>query len=41
MSKNQTGIVIGIQGPVVNVRFAEQTPLVHEALEIELPEKEN
>jgi F-type H+-transporting ATPase subunit beta len=39
MSKNQTGIVIGIQGPVVNVRFAEQTPLVHEALEIELPGK--
>ncbi|MGA2911371.1 MAG: F0F1 ATP synthase subunit beta [Candidatus Levyibacteriota bacterium] len=39
MSKNQTGIVIGIQGPVVNVQFEEQTPLVHEALEIELPGK--
>jgi F-type H+-transporting ATPase subunit beta len=39
MSKNQTGIIIGIQGPVVNVRFEEQTPLVHEALEIELPQK--
>jgi len=36
MSKNQEGIVIGIQGPVVNVRFEKQTPLVHEALEIEL-----
>lgn len=36
MSKNQTGIIIGVQGPVVNVRFEEQTPLVHEALEIEL-----
>ena len=36
MSKNQTGIIIGIQGPVVNIRFEEQTPLVHEALEIVL-----
>lgn len=36
MSKNQTGIIIGVQGPVVNIRFEEQTPLVHEALEIEL-----
>ncbi len=40
MSKNQTGIIIGIQGPVVSVRFEEQTPLVHEALEIELLSKE-
>ncbi len=40
MSKNQTGIIIGIQGPVVSVRFEEQTPLVHEALEIELSAKE-
>ncbi|HUD04871.1 MAG TPA: F0F1 ATP synthase subunit beta [Patescibacteria group bacterium] len=40
MSKNQTGIIIGIQGPVVNIRFEEQTPLVHEALEIELSGKE-
>jgi F-type H+-transporting ATPase subunit beta len=39
MSKNQLGIIIGVQGPVVNVRFEEQTPLVHEALEIELPGK--
>ncbi len=39
MSKNQEGIIIGIQGPVVNVRFEGQTPLVHEALEIELPVK--
>ncbi|HUD10021.1 MAG TPA: F0F1 ATP synthase subunit beta [Patescibacteria group bacterium] len=39
MSKNQTGIVIGIQGPVVNVRFEGQTPLIHEALEIELSGK--
>jgi F-type H+-transporting ATPase subunit beta len=40
MSKNQTGYIIGIQGPVVTVRFEEQTPLVHEALEIELSSKE-
>jgi F-type H+-transporting ATPase subunit beta len=40
MSKDQTGIIIGIQGPVVNVRFEKQTPLVHEALEIELSAKE-
>lgn len=40
MSKIQTGIIIGIQGPVVTVRFEEQTPLVHEALEIELNSKE-
>ena len=40
MSKNQTGIIIGIQGPVVNIRFEEQTPLIHEALEIELSGKE-
>jgi len=39
MSKNQTGIIVGIQGPVVNVHFEEQTPLVHEALEIELSSK--
>jgi F-type H+-transporting ATPase subunit beta len=39
MSKDKTGIIIGIQGPVINVRFEEQTPLVHEALEIELPGK--
>jgi F-type H+-transporting ATPase subunit beta len=40
MSKNQIGYIIGIQGPVVTVRFEEQTPLVHEALEIELSNKE-
>ena len=35
--KNQkNGIIIRIQGPVVDVRFEDQTPLVHEALEIEL-----
>lgn len=40
MSNDQEGIIIGIQGPVVNVRFEKQTPLVHEALEIELSAKE-
>ncbi|MGA2967550.1 MAG: F0F1 ATP synthase subunit beta [Candidatus Levyibacteriota bacterium] len=39
MSKNKLGVVIGVQGPVVNVQFEEQTPLVHEALEIELSGK--
>jgi F-type H+-transporting ATPase subunit beta len=39
MSKNQVGFIIGVQGPVVSVRFEEQTPLVHEALEIELSNK--
>lgn len=37
MSKTQEGIIIGIQGPVINVRFENGTsPLVHEALSIEL-----
>jgi len=40
MSKDKPGIIIGIQGPVINVRFEEQTPLVHEALEIELSNKQ-
>jgi len=40
MNKTQEGIIIGIQGPVVNVRFGGQTPLVHEALEIEISGKE-
>jgi F-type H+-transporting ATPase subunit beta len=37
MSKtDQIGIIIGIQGPVVNVRFENESPLVHEALLLEL-----
>lgn len=37
MSKTgQIGIIIGIQGPVVNVRFENESPLVHEALILEL-----
>jgi F-type H+-transporting ATPase subunit beta len=37
MSKtDQIGIIIGIQGPVVNVRFENESPLVHEALILEL-----
>jgi F-type H+-transporting ATPase subunit beta len=36
-NKNQkTGIIIRIQGPVVDVRFDQESPLVHEALIIEL-----
>ncbi|MCL6096815.1 MAG: F0F1 ATP synthase subunit beta [Patescibacteria group bacterium] len=40
MSKvdKKNGIIIRIQGPVVDVRFQDQTPLIHEALEIELQE---
>ena len=37
MSKNTNeGIVIRVSGPVVDVRFADNPPFVHEALEIEL-----
>jgi len=37
MSKtNQEGIIIGIQGPVVNVRFENESPLIYEALLLEL-----
>ena len=37
VNQNQKmGIIIRIQGPVVDVRFEEQAPLIYEALEIEL-----
>jgi F-type H+/Na+-transporting ATPase subunit beta len=37
MSKNNTeGIIIRVTGPVVDVRFADNPPSIHEALEIEL-----
>jgi F-type H+/Na+-transporting ATPase subunit beta len=36
MNKSQEGIIIGIAGPVLNVRFEGETPLVNEALEIVL-----
>ncbi|HYM65383.1 MAG TPA: F0F1 ATP synthase subunit beta [Candidatus Sulfotelmatobacter sp.] len=40
MSNNRkNGIIVRIQGPVVDVRFEHGTPLVHEALYIELPDK--
>lgn len=35
-NKKHEGIIVGIQGPVVNVRFEKETPLINEALEIEL-----
>lgn len=38
-SKN-TGIIIAVQGPVVDVRFPQNSPLVNEALTVELPNKE-
>jgi F-type H+-transporting ATPase subunit beta len=37
MSKTeQTGIIIGISGPVINVRFENESPLIYEALLLEL-----
>ncbi|MDO8658666.1 MAG: F0F1 ATP synthase subunit beta [Candidatus Levybacteria bacterium] len=33
------GIIIGIQGPVVNVRFEKETPMIHEALIVETSDK--
>ncbi|MBI2195739.1 MAG: F0F1 ATP synthase subunit beta [Candidatus Levybacteria bacterium] len=39
-SKNE-GIVIGIAGPIVDVRFAEATPFINEALVIERAEKDD
>ena len=36
MSKNQDGIIVGISGPVLNIRFESGSPLVYEALEIDL-----
>ena len=38
MNKAKTnGIIIGIQGPVVDVRFENETPMVHEALIVNPP----
>lgn len=35
----QDGIIIGVQGPVVDVRFPKEPPLIHEALIVNLPNK--
>ena len=40
INKNQTGIVIRIAGPVVDVYFEGEVPTIYEALTIELPNKE-
>nr|MBI5455574.1 F0F1 ATP synthase subunit beta [Candidatus Levybacteria bacterium] len=40
MSNKSVGKIVRIQGPVVDVRFENGTPLVHEALLIELGSKE-
>lgn len=37
--KKQEGIIVGIQGPVVNVRFEKNPPVVYEALIIKIPNK--
>lgn len=37
---NHDGIVIRVQGPVVDVRFPKDPPLIQEALLIELPKKD-
>lgn len=40
MAKKDTGIIIKIQGPVVDVRFQGEVPQVNEALWVDLPNKE-
>lgn len=37
---NKEGIIIRVAGPVVDVRFAKETPIIHEALHVSLPNKE-
>ena len=39
MATKQTGIIIKIQGPVVDVRFADEVPTVNEALLVRLADK--
>ena len=38
--RNKTGIIIRVQGPVVDVRFEKNPPQVNEALIVELPAKD-
>ncbi|MBI2028559.1 MAG: F0F1 ATP synthase subunit beta [Candidatus Levybacteria bacterium] len=38
--KNQNGIIIRVSGPVVDVRFPKDLPLIHEALIVNLKTKE-
>lgn len=38
-NKKNEGLIIGVQGPVVDVRFEKETPLVNEALIVNLPNK--
>lgn len=40
MNKNNSGIVVRVQGPVVDVYFEGGLPLIYEALVIKLPNKE-
>lgn len=40
MLDNKEGIIIRVAGPVVDVRFAKDTPIIHEALHVLLPNKE-
>src|SRR5260221_2192967 len=37
--KKDTGIIIKIQGPVVDVRFSGEVPQINEALKVALPDK--
>lgn len=39
MLNNKEGIIIRVAGPVVDVRFAKDTPIIHEALTVLLPNK--
>lgn len=40
MNKKKEGIIVRIQGPVVDVYFEYQLPLIHEALIVSLPNKD-
>ena len=40
MNKINDGIIIRVVGPIVDVRFANNPPLIHEALEIEVNKNE-
>lgn len=41
MNNKDTGIIIGVQGPVVDVSFQDETPMINEALLIDLADKKN
>ncbi|MDE2026505.1 MAG: F0F1 ATP synthase subunit beta [Patescibacteria group bacterium] len=40
-NKKDTGVIIKIQGPVIDVHFEEEVPQINEALTVELPNKQS